>query len=234
MGRNSRPGSQRGFTLAGVIVIMTIMLIFVAYTVPRMWSAVMQRERDRQTIFIMRQYARAIYYFHKKNSAYPVSMQQLVEARQPRYLRGMNAKEGYLDPLTGQVDWLMIPQSAAGLQGSSPGTGSGGAPVPGVEGRNTPLPLGGGTAGTPNSGGTPSGGSTMTGPATGQAPAPTIPGIPMKDYAGGPFIGVRPNKSGQSMLGLNGQTQYEQWVFTEIDLKREIDARAAGYAMQFK
>lgn len=229
MGRNSRPGSQGGFTLAGVIVIMTIMLIFVAYTVPRMWSGIMQRERDRQTIFVMRQYARAIYAFQIKNRAYPVSMQQLVEARQPRYLRGMNAKEGYLDPLTGQVDWLIVPQSAAGLQGSSPGTGSGGAPVPGLEGRNTPLPLGGGTAGTPSSGG-----STMTGPATGQTAAPTIPGIPMKDYAGGPFIGVRPNKSGRSMLDLNGQTQYEQWVFTSLDLEREIRARMAGYATQYK
>ena len=36
--------SERGFTLAGVIVLMTILMIVVTYTVPRAWSTVVQRE----------------------------------------------------------------------------------------------------------------------------------------------------------------------------------------------
>ena len=56
---------ERGFTLAGLIVILTIIMIFLAYTVPRQWSAIMQRERERQTIFVMKQYARCIYEFQK-------------------------------------------------------------------------------------------------------------------------------------------------------------------------
>ena len=45
MGLRTRAGNAKesGFTLAGVIVIMTIMMIVVAYTVPRMWSTVMKR-----------------------------------------------------------------------------------------------------------------------------------------------------------------------------------------------
>ena len=52
----------------------------------------------------------------------------------------------------------------------------------------------------------------------------------MKDYAGGPFIGVRPPKTGKSLIALNGADQYEQWTFTAVEIKDEIDARviAAG------
>ena len=54
-------GSPRseGFTLAALIVILTIIAIIIAYTVPEQWSMIMKRERDRQTIFLMKQYARA-------------------------------------------------------------------------------------------------------------------------------------------------------------------------------
>ena len=64
-------GRAGGFTLAGLIVILTIIMVFVAYTVPRQWSDVMQREREQQTIFVMKQYARAINEFQKKRNGYP-------------------------------------------------------------------------------------------------------------------------------------------------------------------
>lgn len=184
----ARRGEQ-GFTLAALIVILTIMMVFVAYTVPRQWSTVMQREREKQTIFAMRQYARAIYNFQKKHNTYPTSMDQLAKARQPRWLRGTG--EGIPDPMTGEMDWLLVPAAAAGVQ---PG-GGGGRP--------------------PNQ-------------VTGTQPPTTIPALPMKDYAGGPFIGVRPNKTGKSLLALNGADQYEQWTFTAVELKAEIDARAVA------
>ncbi len=180
---------ERGFTLAALIVIATIILIFAAYTVPRYWSTVMQREREQETIFAMRQYARAIKLFFDKNKTYPVSMDQLVKARQPRLLRG--GKDGIPDPLTGEMDWLLVP-AAMGQQ-----------PVRPINQQTT------------------------TGP---QTPPTTIPALPMKDYAGGPFIGVRPPKTGKSLLSLNGADQYDQWTFTYNELKAEVDARtlAAG------
>src|SRR5207248_2945169 len=110
-GRAARRGEQ-GFTLAALIVILTIMMIFVAYTVPRQWSTVMQREREKQTIWAMRQYARGIRNFFNQHKSYPVSMQQLAEARLPRFLRG--PKDGIPDPMTGQMDWLLIPAGASG------------------------------------------------------------------------------------------------------------------------
>ena len=197
-GRPDRAATRRegGFTLAGVLVIMTVMMIVVAYTVPRQWSTVMQRERELQTIFVMKQYARAIHEFSRKNgNTLPVSIDQLKEAKLPRYLR---AKDGeYIDPLTGEVDWLIIPASSAGATGPAvPGTTGAGA------GRG---PTGATGPGTPG--------------------ASTVPAVPMKDYAGGPFIGVRPNKTGPSFLEFNGAQTYEQWTYTVNDLRNEMQVR---------
>src|SRR3954465_12853958 len=125
-GRAARRGEQ-GFTLAALVVILTIMMIFVAYTVPRQWSTVMQRQRELQTIFAMRQYARACSAFQKKNNPSPRSMQQLPSARQPRWLGG--GKDGIPDPLTGEMDCLLIPAAGAGLQANG-SRGPGGAPPP--------------------------------------------------------------------------------------------------------
>lgn len=180
---------------------MTIMMIVVAYTVPRQWSTVMQRDRELQTIFIMKQYARAIHEFSRKNgNTLPVSMDQLKDAKTPRFLR---AKDGeYIDPLTGEVDWLIIPASSAGATGGA---------VPGTTG---------------------SGPSTTTAPpgAPGQGGPATVPAVPMKDYAGGPFIGVRPPKTGPSFLEFNGAQNYEQWSYTVNDLRNEIQFRVNASA----
>ena len=173
--------AEAGFTLAGVIVIMSIMMIFVAYTVPRQWSAVVQRDRELQTIFVMQQYAKAITAFQAKNHIYPISVTQLADARQPRFLRC--PKNGCIDPLTGQVDWLIIPQG----QARPPG----GAVPPVVNPQQT------------------------------QQTTTALPGIPMKDYAGGPFVGVRPSKSGNSMIIFNGADHYEQWNYTSLDYQTE-------------
>ena len=192
---------ERGFTLAGVIVLLTIMMIFAAYTVPRQWSAILQRDRDKQTIFIMRQYAKAISAFQDKNKTWPVSMDQLKDARAPRFLRG--PKDGYIDPLTGQVDWLIIPASALGAAGQ-------------------PLP-------------TPPANPAQTSTAAGTAATTTAaPGVPMKDYAGGPFIGVRPNKSGKSFMEFRTQQTYEMWMYTAFDYRADRDIRLVAAAKKWQ
>src|SRR6476469_4691572 len=99
---------ESGFTLAGLVVIMTIMGVVIAYTVPRQWSIAVARERDQQTLFAMKQYARAIQAFQDKNKAQPVSLDQLKQARNPRFLRGTGEM---IDPLTGKVDWIPIPMT---------------------------------------------------------------------------------------------------------------------------
>lgn len=210
----SRAG-QEGFTLAALIVILTIISLVIAYTVPEQWSLVMRRERERQTIFLMKQYARGIMEWQRKHNAAPVSLDQLKEAREPRLLRGGGE---WINPLTGsEEDWILVPPGA--IQ-------AGGAPVP------MPPTAGGSNPVTAP----PQSPRAIADPTTG-APLQATPGQPSRlnpdaspaDYIG-PFIGVRPNAKGRSLLSLNGAEDYGEWVYTVQDLQRDIMMRQAALA----
>ncbi len=197
--------AQEGFTLAALIVILTIMAMFIAYTVPDQWSMIMKRERDRQTIFLMKQYARAIYRWQgKHNQTAPVSLEQLQEAKKPRLLRG-NGK--WPMPLTGkEEDWILVPPQAL-VQNITPATG--GQQLTGPDGRPVPQ--------QPQ--------PTMPGQ---QQPAMRLnKDLSPPDYKG-PFVAVRPNATGQSFIALNGMENYEEWVYTLQDLTKDIEARRAA------
>jgi type II secretory pathway pseudopilin PulG len=215
--------SEAGFTLAGVMVILSVMLIFLAYTVPRQWSAIMQREREQQTIYAMQQYARACFEFQRKNNTYPVNPSQLKEARTPRMIRGVTGE--IVDPLTGQYDWLVITQAqAASIPANGP-PGSNQTAGPGFNpsGQNPNYQNG-------QNGVAPQTGTTGTNPSG----TPTLPGVPIKDYAGGPFVGVRPPVSGKAMITLNGNETYETWSYTALDLNNDIQRRMAGLSIVYK
>jgi type II secretory pathway pseudopilin PulG len=204
-----RPRETAGFTLAGVIVLMTILMVFVAYTVPRQWSKVLQRDREQQTIFIMKQYARAITDWSKAHgNVMPTTLDQLKEARQPRYVRGVKAE--WTDPLTGKVDWILVPPAAQP-------NGAGQSPSTTTAAPGTRLP----------------GQSQGTGTDTTGTRGPFDPATSPKDYVG-PFIGVRPPLTGDSMLELNGATRYEQWLYTMNDLTNDVNQRMAAIDLAAK
>jgi type II secretory pathway pseudopilin PulG len=221
----NRATAENGFTLAGVIVIMTIMMIFVAYTVPRQWSTIMKRERERETIYAMQQYAKAITEFRLKNNTYPTSPQQLKDARMPRMIRGLKGE--LADPLTGEVDWLVIPQSAGAAlpQHNIVNPNGNGSPPPTTPGTQT-------TSTTSSTTDTSSSSTTSTSGTNPNAP-PALPGIPIKDYAGGPFIGVRPPTHGKSLISLFGADTYETWIYTTLDYEQEKALRITGASTVF-
>lgn len=205
---SSEPGkgeAERGFTLAGLLVILTIMGIVLAYTVPQMWSDVIRRERDLQTIWTMKQYARAIAEFQRRRQALPVSLDQLKEQNRPRVLRRL-----YPDPLTGQMDWILIPA----------GTGVPGAPAPGTPGTKSPS-LSNPSPQNPNWGQKPAGGDQNAGTSTSATGQPGRPGQSSQTI--GPFIGVRPPKTGRSFVAFKGIDRYENWSYTILDLQAEQD-----------
>lgn len=198
---------QEGYTLAALIVILTIMSIIIAFTVPPQWSLIMRREREKQTIFYMKQFARGIAAWERKHSALPVSLEQMQKARKPRFLRGDGK---WPMPLTGRVeDWIMVPPNAIEAV-----AGGGAIQPPGQGGVGIGRP-----PGTPN----PNVG------APGQ-PGKLNPEASPKDYVG-PFVAVRPNATGPSLLELNGAADYSQWVYTVQDLKNEMMARQMAMSL---
>ncbi|HEX3068957.1 MAG TPA: hypothetical protein VHX14_10305 [Thermoanaerobaculia bacterium] len=212
--------SESGFTLAGVIVLVTILMVVAAYTIPRQWSTIMKRERERETIYAMHQYVLAIEEFKRNNNnTFPTSPQQLKDAKQPRLIRGLKGE--LVDALTGEVDWLVIPSSAAAALpqrniGGNP-NGPNNVPPP------PPPPPILSTSGTDTSD------TSGTNP---QAP-PGLPGIPIKDYAGGPFIGLRPNAHGKSLTSFYSADTYETWFYTTVDYEAERALRVAQASTVF-
>jgi type II secretory pathway pseudopilin PulG len=197
--------SERGFTLAQLLVVLAVIMIFVTATVPQQWSMVMARERDAQTIFIMKQYARSIRNFQLKHGTAPVSLQQLKDARSPRMMRGSGE---WIDPLTGEVDWIVISASEA-----RPGTTT----PPGVTPQPQPPPDFRSVRPNPP-------------PPSNPPPAGGRDGQPGGQI--GPIAGVRPNKTGKSFLALNGAETYEEWRYTVQDLETEITGRRAALAVK--
>jgi type II secretory pathway pseudopilin PulG len=200
----ARSESEEGYTLAALIVLMTIISIIVAYTVPQQWSLVMRRERERQTIFLMKQYARSISAWQTKHQSPPNSLQQLQDARKPRMIRGNGE---WPCPLTGnEDDWILVPPTAL-LPGGVPlaqGTAPGQAAPPAAQ-----------TPGQPAL----SAGSRLN------------PEASPENYEG-PFIAVRPRAKGKSMIALNGADNYEEWVYTVADLQAEMQARRAAASLK--
>ncbi|HEX6096701.1 MAG TPA: hypothetical protein VF432_10290 [Thermoanaerobaculia bacterium] len=178
-----------------MIVILTIISIIIAYTVPTQWSLVMRRERERQTLFLMKQFARGIENWERKHQSLPVSLEQLQEARSPRMLRGDGK---WAMPLTGKEDdWIMVPPNAIEAMGGG-GVTQGGPGGPGRPPVPTPAPQ----------------------PGQPTAPSKLNPEASPKDYVG-PFVAVRPNAKGQSLIEFNGAEDYGEWVYTLQDLKNE-------------
>jgi type II secretory pathway pseudopilin PulG len=205
--------SQRGFTLASLLVILSIIAVLTAFFVPKMWSDIMWRERDAQTIFVMKQYARAVAEYQRARGAFPTSLEQLEDQTLPRVLR-----QSYVNPLSGELDWVLVPQGAV-----TPGQGAQGQP--GQGGRPTAGNL------PPTSGQGPDGQTPGTNPTNPQNPLGQPGGGDPRDYRG-PFIGVRPPQSGDSFLELNGEQNYESWMYTVNELLAEQQAAGAGPPQQ--
>ncbi len=211
------PG-QEGFTLAALIVILTIIAMVIAYTVPEQWSLVMKRERDRQTIFLMKQFARGILAWEMKHQGLPVSLEQMQEARAPRMIRGGGK---WACPITGgEDDWILVPPGAitpdgqvvptiipgGNLSGTSTGSGD-------KKKKDASDKIGIGM---------PDGGNQNSPQASGAGPTGKLnPEASPADYVG-PFVAVRPNAKGKSYLALNGAEDYGEWVYSLQDLKNEI------------
>jgi type II secretory pathway pseudopilin PulG len=182
--------AERGYTLAGLLVILTVIAVVVAFTVPRMWSDILKRERELHTIFVMKQYAQAVADYERLKGGLPTSLEQLEKATMPRVLR-----KTYVNPLSGELDWIMVPQGSM--------TPAQGQAVPGTQG-------GGPSTGTAQ--------PTGTQGTEGRQPPPGP-----REFSG-PFIGVRPPQTGASIIELNGQATYENWMYTVNELRAEQTA----------
>src|SRR5437762_2179921 len=91
-----RARRDAGFTLAGLICLLTGIAILATVTVP---LRIMQekREKEKELIFRGEEFVRAIQKYERKYQAYPAAIEDLMARDGYRFLR-----KQYKDPINGQ------------------------------------------------------------------------------------------------------------------------------------
>jgi type II secretory pathway pseudopilin PulG len=121
------PRPQQGFTYLGVLI--AVALTGVALSVgSEVWVKVTERQKLAQLDWVGEQYVQAIgsYYYANTGSVhyYPKDLDDLLEDKRHldmvRHLRKI-----YPNPLTNQVDWMLIPAPTGGITGVEVKTSTG-------------------------------------------------------------------------------------------------------------
>ncbi len=107
-------GRQRGYALVALIVIVAVMNILVAASLPY-WSQVMKRDKEAELIFRGLQYAEAIRVFQLRFQRLPNTLDELIEFN-PRSIRRL-----WKDPMTEDGEWQLI-NAQIGQGGGGAGT----------------------------------------------------------------------------------------------------------------
>jgi type II secretory pathway pseudopilin PulG len=176
---------ERGYTLAVVIGILTVMAILLAAALPH-WSAAAQREREAELIARGFQYAEAIRVFQRRFGRLPNRLEELIEA-EPRSIRQL-----WEDPFGDDGGWLVLMEGPGGqLVTLDPETGE--------------LVGGPGDLQPPGTGARSLGG---LGGAAGPGRQPQGPGI------AGPIHGVKSRADREAYHVLFGLENVGQWEFT--------------------
>ncbi len=162
---------------------ITVMGIFLAAALP-LWSSLIRRDREEETISRGWQYAEAIRVFQRRFGRLPNRLEELIEV-EPRSIRRL-----WKDPLNDNGGWAVIVQTPQG--GSIAIDPETGLPIDPL-----PVPGEGGAGGgrRPPRGGLPQGGAPGGG-----TPQPVV----------GPIRGVKSLAKGEAFQTLFGAASYEQ------------------------
>jgi type II secretory pathway pseudopilin PulG len=214
-------GGERGYAMAALLVMLTIMAIMMTVAMP-VWRQQAQRENEEELVWRGQQYVRAIRLYQAKNQAFPPSIDVLVDGR---FIR-----KKYKDPITGDD---FVPLGAGGAAGQPGMPGMAGMPgMPGMPGQagvpgQPGQPRQPGQAGQPppgqsgqaqigqsgqrqigQSGQPPPGQSAQPGQQGGAFPgAPPVGGV----------IGVTSKSKAESIRIYQGRTHYNEWAFLFVN-----------------
>jgi len=105
---------QRGFILALLLGMVTVMGIFLMKAVPSVVVEV-QRGAEEELIFRGEAIARGIRLYQQRNGGYPLKLEELMKVRPP-VLRNL-----YKDPMTRGGEWDLVTAVQAGASGDKTG-----------------------------------------------------------------------------------------------------------------
>lgn len=190
--RTTRKTSQQGYLLLVIMIMVTMMAMAALATAPEIVTQI-KRDREEELVHRGAQYARAIKKFYKKFGRYPVSIEQLQNTNNIRFLR-----KRYKDPITDK-DFRLLHFGEVKLTPKTPGSATGPGVAPGTSGSGSSSSSQGSTFGSSPQ---PSSGIFgSTGGLTGQT------------FGGGPIIGVTSTSEKRSLKAFNDKDHYNEWEF---------------------
>jgi type II secretory pathway pseudopilin PulG len=96
---------QGGFTLIAVLIILTILMIGFGVT-SIVWHGVMERERERELLFVGHQFRNAIAtYYRNTGMQYPLNISDLIAQSNSKSIGIHPLRKLYRDPVTGRAEW---------------------------------------------------------------------------------------------------------------------------------
>jgi len=95
-----------GFTYIAVLVAIAIMGTVLGATM-EVWHTAMQREKERELLFIGNQFRQALGSYYHAGNSYPLKLEDLLkDPRQPQLRRHL--RKIYHDPMTGKAEWGLL------------------------------------------------------------------------------------------------------------------------------
>ncbi len=104
---------EQGYILLMMVVIIALLLIAMAIAAPKMKKAI-QRDQEVELKHRGMEYARAVKLYYRKFNTYPVSIDQLMNTNNQRFLR-----KKYPDPITGKAQWRLVYYGQTGTGGNT-------------------------------------------------------------------------------------------------------------------
>lgn len=254
--RRYKMRGEGGYILLSVMLLITLMLIGLTVELPRI-SQQIKREKEEELIHRGNEYKSAIRKFFRKFGRYPLSIDQLENTNNMRFLR-----KRYKDPFTGKDDWRLLHPGEVQVA-LNPNPGAPGQPIgqttstigqstafgsnqPGGFGTNQPGSFGtsqpasfAANPATPSPSASPTG--AQPDPNQGQnnagmTPASAMPGAQGPNALGsgaqpgmGPIIGVSSISKLESIKEINGKNHYNEWQFV-YDPRQELQTAQPGAA----
>ena len=109
--RTARQLTQSGFTYLAVLFLVALTAAGLA-ALGQVWSTAAQRAKERELEFRGQEIANAIRSYYRASPTalqqYPRSFQDLLEDKRGPSLR-RHLRRLYVDPFTGQPDWVLLP-----------------------------------------------------------------------------------------------------------------------------
>ncbi|HEY6253531.1 MAG TPA: hypothetical protein VI685_26530 [Candidatus Angelobacter sp.] len=225
MARRYKMRGEGGYILLSVMLMVTLMLIALTIELPRIKQQI-KREKEEELIHRGNEYKNAIRKFFRKFGRYPLSIDQLENTNNMRFLR-----QRYKDPFTGKDDWRLLHPGEVQLNVLNQGQGAPGQPTgqstssigqPAGVGPSQPATFAANPAPSSPAGSPP---GTQPDPTQGQnnagmTPAANMPGVQGPNAFGsgaqpgmGPIIGVASISKLESIKEINGKNHYNDWQF---------------------